>query len=318
MENKTMVKSGKREKLSDDTILGMVEMIEEGRTLREVSEKYGVHFTTVSRYAKKFGVSASERKKTTTNSATTITKKVKKDETKIVKVKPVKKIVEAKPEYTSIVYEMPPIVEYGLIKDRHEMPVKDFIFEDATIPNSLMFNYDKLNRMIREWIVINVPFIDDPFEPGKKIGGVTLQVYITGLTCCTTALVKVCNEMRVNLRLRHFNYDGKRYHTQIIWSKFGWDPRLALFENTTRIELVDCTVDDLIGTEFYVLTLTSSKGIQISLFKEMNEYTVERYKNAVGIQLTSTEKINVFLNKSIIKDDKLHFTSKVFSSLSAN
>lgn len=317
MENMKIAAGGKREKLSDEVILGMVEMIEEGETLREVSEKYGVHFSTVSRYAKQFGVSPSERKKGKINSTTK--KIVKKSELVTTKTKPIKKeVVEPRPKHTSIVYEMPPIVEYGLIKDRHEMPVKDFIFEDPTIPNTLMFNYDKLNRMIREWIVIHVPFIDDPTKPGKKIGGVTLQVYITGLTCCTTALVKVCNEMRVNLRLRHFNYDGKRYHTQIIWSKFGWDPRLALFENTTRIELVDCTIDDLLDREFYVLTSTSSKGVQIILFKEMNDYTVEKYKDAVGVQLTSTEKINVFLNKSTIKDSKLCFTAKVFSSLSAN
>ena len=43
----TKTRNGRREKLNDDTILEMIEMVEQGYSVREVSEKYKVHYTTV-------------------------------------------------------------------------------------------------------------------------------------------------------------------------------------------------------------------------------------------------------------------------------
>ena len=52
----TKTRNGRREKLNDDTILEMNEMVEQGYSVREVSEKYKVHYTTVYKYIKEVGV----------------------------------------------------------------------------------------------------------------------------------------------------------------------------------------------------------------------------------------------------------------------
>ena len=305
----TKTRNVRKGKLNDDTILEMVELVEQGYSVRDVSEKYKVHYTTVYKYIKEFGISVKDKRKKAVKTVEKVTEPEVESIKKPIVKKPIKKSVNP--------YRAPKIINCGLIKDRHEMPVDQFIFEFA-IRSSLMFNYDKLDQMIRDWINEKIPFIDDPFEPGKKVGSAILQVYMTGLTCCTASLIKVCNEMRVNLRLCHYDFELRKYHTQIIWNSFGRDPRLVLPNPVTEINFVDCKLDDIIDKDFYVLSINSNDGVRLSFFKEMNGKVMDHYKEAVEVQFTSKEKINVFLNKGIIRNSSLFYTDKVFSSLSGN
>ena len=134
-------------------------------------------------------------------------------------------------------------IRVGLVADRHVMPVNDFIFKEA-LSKDLMFDYDKIEEICRDYIKDMIDFDKN----GKALQG--LIVYVTGIQCASSSLIKVANEMKVNLTFRHYDTDTKTYHTQIIWNKFnnGLLPEELgeLFMNCRSSYTYKCSVDELL------------------------------------------------------------------------
>lgn len=114
-------------------------------------------------------------------------------------------------------------VVVGLIRGRHEMPVDLYIFEDAIED---IHNYKEINNHIVNFLMEKVG-ITTAFGSGinqndytdVKVfkGKARLTVYVTGLTCVTAELIKLCAINGVRLTLMHFDSSSGNYIPQVIF-----------------------------------------------------------------------------------------------------
>lgn len=121
------------------------------------------------------------------------------------------------------------------------MPVNDFIFK-TSLSKSIMFDYDKIEDICREYIDEMVDFADG--EAQQK-----LVVYVTGIQCVLSSLIKVANEKKVNLTLRHYDSDTNTYHTHVIWDQFGGSTPAEIDEllvNSKSSYTYKCDIKELI------------------------------------------------------------------------
>ncbi len=219
----------KRKTPTPEDIEMVVDLIKEGYTYEQISELTDLSPSTVGRIKAKHCIDKSCGDQT------------KKD----VVIKPSEKEVETvrcKKVNEDIVRIANDSIRVGLVADRHVMPVNDFIFKEA-LSKELMFDYDKIEEICRDYIK---DMID--FDNGKALQ--SLIVYVTGIQCASSSLIKVANEMKVNLTFRHYDTDTKTYHTQIIWDKFsnGLLPEELgeLFMNCRNSYTYKCSVDELL------------------------------------------------------------------------
>lgn len=132
-------------------------------------------------------------------------------------------------------------IRVGLVADRHNMPVNDFIFK-TSLSKSIMFDYDKIEDICREYIDEMVDFVNG--ESQQK-----LIVYVTGIQCVLSSLIKVTNEKKVNLTLRHYDSDTNTYHTHVIWDQFGGSTPAEIDEllvNSKSSYTYKCDIKELI------------------------------------------------------------------------
>ena len=90
----------------------------------------------------------------------------------------------------------------GLIKGRHEMPVKEYIFD--SVGN-----------------VLNFKRMDSQLYNHRHDIGDRLYVYTTGLTAVVAAVVKACYEMDIPLSLMQYDMTTGEYVEQEIRDKGG-------------------------------------------------------------------------------------------------
>lgn len=94
-------------------------------------------------------------------------------------------------------------MKIGLIAGRHNLPVKEFIFdkgiEDPT-------NLDEMYKIVEEKLK-NI----DKRE--------TLEVYVTGLTVALTTVIKYCFNNNANLKLWHYDKENDNYYSQTIFEE---------------------------------------------------------------------------------------------------
>lgn len=188
----------KRKTPTPEDIEMVVDLIKEGYTYDQIAELTDLSVSTVSRIKAKHASNGQTKKDTIIKSPK---KEVETVECKRANVN--KDIVQIANDS----------IRVGLVADRHVMPVNDFIFKEA-LSKELMFDYDKIEEICRDYIK---DMID--FDNGKALQ--SLIVYVTGIQCASSSLIKVTNEMKVNLTFRHYDTDTKTYHTQIIWDKFS-------------------------------------------------------------------------------------------------
>lgn len=105
-------------------------------------------------------------------------------------------------------------LEYGLIANRHEMPVSSFIFEKIKDPTEIKAIEEKAYERVKD--ILSKAKIN-------KDGYVRLDLYVTGLSVALIALIKACgkvhkeNFINIKLVLKHHSYKTKNYHNQIIF-----------------------------------------------------------------------------------------------------
>lgn len=115
------------------------------------------------------------------------------------------------------------VITVGLIRNRHEMPVAQYIFDE---PIENVLDFDKIENHILSFVETEVGVHSTHF--GRAInetevadshvweGNVPLVVFVTGLTAVTAALIKVCMRYGVRLTLMHFDASTGNYVPQVI------------------------------------------------------------------------------------------------------
>ena len=114
-------------------------------------------------------------------------------------------------------------VVVGLIKGRHEMPVDKYIFEEEIKD---VFDFQEISKAIMKFLETTVG-IKRTYGCGLNqngyedieifVGEKKLIVYVTGLTCVTAELIKLCALNGVDLTLMHYNNANGEYVPQIIF-----------------------------------------------------------------------------------------------------
>lgn len=123
-------------------------------------------------------------------------------------------IKNSKLEFTAITNKRIPVISsvyLGMINNRHEMPVEKYIFEP--ISQKLMFNYDEQYQIAKNRILSEVNFIDGVAQN-------SIIIYVTGLTCVLATIIKVCEDLKINLTLLHHNAVSRTYIPQVVFNHF--------------------------------------------------------------------------------------------------
>lgn len=183
-------------KLNDKLIKEICEARELKMTIGEICELYNIARSTVYRALKKAKIT------TTTESTIAIT--------------PAENINVVVASIESNLY---PVgngarIKCGLVKDRHDLPTKLYIFNSA-LDEQLMFNYKAQLEICERFINDNIKFN----ENGDACQDIVC--YVTGLQCALAAFIKACRDKKVNLILRHYNSRFTKYAYQSIWNDFG-------------------------------------------------------------------------------------------------
>lgn len=137
-----------------------------------------------------------------------------------------------------------------LVADRHDINISTSIFESA-LSEDLMFDYEQQESIVRDFL----------YEHEIKKNNKGLMVYVTGKQSALACVIKVCFDDEIDLILKHFNTDTKKYHTQIIrGEKVKKTKSDELFEKLTKsgkkMYLYNCKEEDLEpGTDLYGITL---------------------------------------------------------------
>lgn len=106
----------------------------------------------------------------------------------------------------------------GLICGRHDIPVSRYIFEDVED----VLDFAALRRIANGFVVDNCniriefsrPVNNTMREEVMLIKGNPLDVVVTGLTACTTAVMYACAKCGVPLTLWHFDRETGDYVPQ--------------------------------------------------------------------------------------------------------
>lgn len=110
-------------------------------------------------------------------------------------------------------------INAGLCKGRHEMPVSAFIFDE--IKDYQIFDFKWQDKVVSDYIVANcmpewyVPQ-DTTIATGYRCD-THLNLYVTGLTALTAAVIKQCCYYGVGLSLWHYDTATGEYKEQFVF-----------------------------------------------------------------------------------------------------
>ena len=242
MGRKNKRKYRKHAPLTEEMVVAMLADAEAGMTATEVAKKYGISATTVSNYAKSFGITMTKGKGGIKKSTTTASQNIV-DTGSTVTVVPPKKDDITPPTLAIKKIKFAKIVRVGLIDDRHNMPVDDYIF--SNVPNDKMFDYKWYDQISYDWLSEHV-------MPGDSV-----IVYCTGLTAAVTSVQKQCERLNIPLTFAHFNNDTRDYCYQKITgvdvivdkeddTETVFKPNFArIYKDVDYINLVECTLESI-------------------------------------------------------------------------
>lgn len=110
-------------------------------------------------------------------------------------------------------------LEYGLIANRHNMPVNDFIFNKIKDPTKIRNIEAEASRLC--------PFgnrkIKTIANDCKEEKYIKLDLYVTGLSAALISVIKACEKVHredfinIKLVLKHYSWKNKKYHNQTIF-----------------------------------------------------------------------------------------------------
>ncbi|WP_019795365.1 hypothetical protein [Streptococcus sobrinus] len=115
------------------------------------------------------------------------------------------------------------MVIVGAVKGRHDMPVKEFIFnEPITDPTNVGYIRQHIEKVLSEKIAILVgpgaalnqeSYEDVLIRSGRKV----LVLYVTGLTIITAEVIRFCALNGIALTLMHFDNVSGEYFSEKVF-----------------------------------------------------------------------------------------------------
>lgn len=211
-------------------------------------------------------------------------------------------------------------IEAGLINNRHDIPVKNYIFNES-LSQELMFDYDEQERIVQN-------FIDKHCMVKKK-----LILYTTGLQSALSSVIKVCLKNDIDLSIKHYNASSKSYILQELSGTFEdiTDPFFDLAQSKNGLFFYKCTQKELENSEdtFYVIKFTDLDGLECEMKRTKEGHIiVKNFDDIFDILPTMVksliyyfnQRLAIYVNKCYIKDGTFRFGfcfSKNYSSNSA-
>ena len=201
-------------------------------------------------------------------------------------------------------------VYLGMIKNRHNMPVNKFIFQ--SVSQKLMFDYDAQYTIAKEVILREIKFIDG--EPQN-----VLVLYTTGLTCALATIIKVCDDLKINLILMHHNARVGNYEPQVIFNRFYHTDNVCpdVLKTVSRRKLYTfgCTakefVDNNVGYEIvetYIdkTTVNADNMPTENMYRDITLFTdrISAWKYYISLVEHDHKPINIFFNAVKIDNNK--------------
>ena len=198
-------------------------------------------------------------------------------------------------------------VIFGMIRHRHPMPTNNYIFD--TMSSDLMFDYDKQYEVTKRNILKCVNIVD-----GVAQNFITL--YVTGLSCVLSTIIRVCNDLKINLTLMHHNKSTNKYQSQIVFNSFT--PQNVCpkeLNNIARRKLCTCgcTADEFVSNnggyeiiKVYIDSSDTSKTLEQSTYRDIILFTdkLNAWKYYIESVETNKNASYVYFNTVIIENGK--------------
>lgn len=211
-------------------------------------------------------------------------------------------------------------VEVGLVNNRHDIPVKNYIFNDS-LSEELMFDYAEQEKIVQD-------FIDKHCTYKKKI-----ILYATGLQSALSSVIKICIQNNIDISIKHYNAESKSYILQPLIGTFEnniIDPFFDLSQCKHGLFFYKCTQKELEtydGT-FYSIKFADLDDLDSSTDKNKKDsghILVKNYEDIFDILPTMiksmmthyNQRLAIYVNKCYIKDGSFRFGfcfSKNYSS----
>lgn len=201
-------------------------------------------------------------------------------------------------------------VYLGMIKNRHNMPVNKFIFQ--SVSQKLMFDYDAQYAIAKEVILREIKFIDG--EPQN-----VLVLYTTGLTCALATIIKVCDDLKINLILMHHNARVGNYEPQVIFNRFYYTDNVCpdVLKTISRRKLYTfaCTAKEFVDNnggyeivETYIdkPPCNADKVPSENIYRDITLFTdrISAWKYYIFLVEHDHKPINIFFNAVKIDNNK--------------
>ena len=207
-----------------------------------------------------------------------------------------------------------PVSKYvtcGMVAERHDMPVKEYIFEN--IDYKTMFDYNQQLKIARQRIVEIVQN-----EDGTRADG--LFVYVTGLTCALSTIIRTCQELKLNLTLLHYNKsDGKYHYQEMITENHSTNrcPGELMSLRCKKLYTFDVTATDFVkqGRGWEIIEQRPS-GLT-TLDREITLFTSKEAAWTFYVAVCNNESamVNVYMNEVEIDHNKQYRKVKPCSTL---
>ena len=106
----------------------------------------------------------------------------------------------------------------GLCKGRHELPVKEYIFDSFTDMPSCDELYDIAKAFVLSHAEKERVWLSDELYNDYQVEAYTseLVVYVTGYTPMLLAVVSVCSRLGMRLTAMHYNATGEYYAQKVL------------------------------------------------------------------------------------------------------
>lgn len=286
-------KATMKKRLSQDQKLNVGIDIENGMAAIDVAKKYGVSLSRIYQIKGELGLTHKQNKAPVKKK---VIEKPKKNSISTVIETDQSLILSMKKENVNILpVAMPKMLRCGLVADRHDMPIKKYIYENNTATN-LMFDFNALYKIAIDFIKANIKFDTD----GKPDRGMIL--YATGLQTPMVAALKAITDLGVSCQVAHYEASLKKYMLQLFsGSPEEYSSIYTLFDKITDVYSYDSHIEDYKNIDnFYIVKINEYQDHDgISTMLSSRGILVKDYD--------SVWKVYPALNKIIMHDTKHHY-----------
>lgn len=282
----------KDETVTDAVKLEIIKEINNGENVADISKKFNIKTEVVDDVCKEYGVTIN-----TSEQETGILDKCE-----------------------LITDEFPDVI-CGLVENRHEIPVTEYIFREATgkgISEDLLYDYNKQLAIAEDFIKTHIAW-DENGIPRNE-----LVVYVTGLTSVLASVIKVARKMGVNLTLKHYSARLGMYVSQIIWDDFSVNRghKNVMFKNWLRQQFTKVYRynfnDDDFDTERTVFIVRKMNMDKSDDYLDRREiFIVDTYENAINLFAellksisNDSDQYKINISNAKIKDGYLYIDQK--------